>query len=471
MNRKMKFELNEAKNYLFTLLCVCTVSVHAQIGITTIKACAEGSENRTARLYLEDAITRFQWKVDEQPIDQNGCFQLSVDLSETLKAYIKIDFYQTYIYLQPDEIYTLIFDPFDFRIDERINPFRLDQFLSYRFEEADSNELNRLIWRFENMFDQFLMSRSAEEGVTREAYNNFRNQVFETFAYSGHGYFLDFKRYALADMERIFNLTSRANLFSTYIEDKEILYNNTAFADFITEYYANYFPQQIRYNRNVFMDQINRASDLSGIMDSLGRDTTLQNEKLREFVFLLGLSDLWHNPEIRRSSILRLLMDIETTTKFNENSVLANMIVQTLLRYEPGVNKADFRFWDFLRNSRYDFSRSSNLKYILFVNSLCGSCDAEISIMRTIAERFENNVDFYVVNCDYEENRALRNRPRDLGNITYLHFNKDFETLENLGIMDYPIAILLDDENIIQSYYFPLPSRGAERTIRQVLSE
>jgi thiol-disulfide isomerase/thioredoxin len=320
------------------------------------------------------------------------------------------------------------------------------------------------------MFDRFLTNNYTENGITREIYNTFKNEIQETFAYSGHGYFLDYKRYALADMERIFRLTSQANLFSTYIENKEILYNNVAFADFITEYYANYFPNQIKYNRHIFVDQINRANDLSGIMDSLGRDTTLQNEKLREFVLLLGLQEMWQNPEFRNSSILRLLMDIEFTTKFSEHSVLANLIMLSLRHFEQGVNQADFKFFNPEKRELYDFSKSSKLKYILFVNSLCQSCDAEISIMQSVAEKLKNEVTFYVVNCDFEINRALRNKPRNLQNITYLHFNKDFEALENIGIADYPIAILLDGDNIIQSYYFPVPSRGAERTIRQVLS-
>lgn len=457
--------------FLLLFLCVYVCFAQAQISPTIINACAEGAENRVARLYLEDAITKFRWKVDEQPINSEGCFQLSVEIPQTQKAFIKIDFYRTYIFLQPGETYDIIFDSFDFRIDERINPHRLTHFLSYRFDEADSNELNRLIWRFENMHDHFLIHNYTESGITREVFEDFRTQIQETFAFSGHAFFIDYKRYALADMERIFSLTSPANLFLNHIQDRPILYNNNAFADFITGFYAHYFPHQVRYNRNVFVDQINRANDLSSLLDSLGRDTTLQNEKLREFVLLLGLRELWHNPEFRNTSILRLLLDIESTTKFYEHSVLANLIIRTLLRFEPGVNTANFRFSNPQTGELYDFSESSKYKYLLFVNSLCESCDAEISILRSIAENFSDVVDFYVVSCDYEVNRALRSMPRNLQNITFLHFNRDFQALESLGIVDYPMAIWLDSENIIQSFNFQLPSRRAERAIRQLMSE
>jgi thiol-disulfide isomerase/thioredoxin len=457
--------------FFYILFCAFGVCLYAQKAeTTTIFACANGAENRMARLYLEDAITKFQWKVDEQPIDKNGCFQLSAELSETKKAFIKIDFYHTYIYLQPGENYRIIYDSFDFRIDERINPQKLDMFLPYRFEQPDSNELNQLIWRFENMFDHFLVTHYFD-GITRELYNNFSDRIRKTFEYSGHQYFNEYKTYALADMERIFNLTSPARLFSTYIEDKPILYNNTAFADFIKEYYSAYFPHQVRYNRNVFVDQINRANDLPAILDSLGRDTTLQNEKLREFVILLGLREMYHDYEFHRLSVLRLLQTIETTTKFPEHSALAYSIIRTLIRFEPGVNQANFKFMDPERKTLYDFSESSNYKYILFVNGLCESCDAEVSILQSIAEKFKDTVDFLVVNCDYEINRSLRNKPRNLQNITYLYFNKDFTTLENLGIFDYPIAVWLDPNNIIQSYYFQLPSRRLERTIRLLTTE
>ena len=453
------------------MLCMGVCFAQAQnTEIATIHACAKGSENRTVRLYLEDAITKFQWKVDEQMIDENGCFQLSVELPQTQKAFIKIDFYQTYIYLEPDREYRIIYDSFNFRIDEQINPFRLDQFLSYRFEQPDSNELNRLIWRFENMFDDFLLNNYSD-GISRERYHSFKNQIQQTFAYSGHDYFNNYWQYALADMERIFNLTSPGNLFSTYLDNKPILYENEAFADFITEFYAGYFPHQIRYNRNIFVNQINRADNLTAIMDSLGRDTTLQNEKLRELVFLLGLREMYQGSEFNSSSILTLLSDIKSTTKFPEHTTLVDYIIQTLQRYESGVNTAVFKFFDWEKNGLYDFSKSSKFKYVLFVNSLCQSCDVEISILQSVAEKFKDDVDFYIVNCDYEVGRALRNKPRNLQDITYLHFHKDFETLEKLGISDYPIAVWLDGNTIIQSYYFQLPSRGAERTIRQLLSE
>ena len=462
------------KIILLLSLCAYVCFVQAQrVEQTTIHACAKGAENRIARLYLEDAITKFQWKVDEQTIDENGCFQLSVELSQTQRAFIKIGFYQTYIFLQPGEVYSIVFDPFDFRIDERINPHRLNQFLSYRFEQPDSNELNRLIWRFENMFDDFLVNNYVDQvtGITRESYINFRNQIQETFAYSGHGYFNDYKRYALADIERLFNINSlntSAILFLNYIQDRPILYNNTAYADFITEFYSGYFPNQIRYNRNVFREQINRANNLTAIMDSLGRDTTLQNERLREFVFLLGLQEMYSSREFRNSSVLRLLQDIKSTTKFPEHSELVDFIIQRVQRFDSGIHRANFRFWNPERGTPYDFSESSKFKYVLFINSLCESCDAEVSILQSIAERFKDTVDFYVVSCDYELNRALRNRPRNMQNITFLHFNRDFETLERLGISDYPSAIWLDGENIIQSFHFQLPSRRAERTIRQL---
>ncbi|MCL2414893.1 MAG: hypothetical protein FWC94_06550 [Bacteroidales bacterium] len=458
--------------FLLIVFCVCVSFSQAQIQRTIINACAEGAENRTARLYLECAVTRFQWRVDEQTINSEGCFQLSAEISQTLRAFIRIDFYQTFIFLQPGETYNITFDSFDFRIDERVNPFSLDQFLSYRFDEPDSNELNRLIWRFENMHDIFMWeSFDSDEGtVTRAAFNDFENLVRETFAFSGHGYFLDYKRYALADIQRIFRLTSPANLFLTYIQNRPILHNNVAFADFITGFYESYFPYQIRYNRLVFEDQINLTQNLTAIMDSLGRDTTLQNEQLREFVFLLGLRELWQNPDFSNRAILKLLSDIEHTTIFPEHAVLANRITRMLLRFEPGVNTANFRFSNPQTGELYDFSQSARYKYILFVTSLCFSCDAEISILRGIAENLSDVVDFYVVSCDYEASQALRNMPRNLGNITFLHFNKDFAALESIGIFDFPTAIWLDGENIIQSYNFLLPSRRAEQAIRQLTS-
>lgn len=321
------------------------------------------------------------------------------------------------------------------------------------------------------MYNQFIFENFLEDGtISREAFSDFENLVRETFAFSGHGYFLDYKRHAMADIKRIFRLTSPANLFLTYIQDRPILYNNVAFADFITGFFENYFPYQIRYNRLVFEDQINLTQNLTAIMDSLGRDTILQNEQLREFVFLLGLRELWHNPDFSNWAILKLLSDIGSTTIFPQHAELAYRITRMLLRFEPGINTANFQFSNPQTGLPHDFSLSSRYKYILFVTGICESCEAEISILRGIAENLSHIVDFYVVSCDYEVSRALQNMPRNLGNITFLHFNKDFEALESIGLFSFPTAIWLDSENIIQSYNFLLPSNRAEQGIRQLTS-
>ncbi len=463
------------KKIVIVLFCACLGTfVNAQTAVETknsvnISACAKGAGNRVARLYIEDAITKLQHKVDEQPIDKKGCFTLRCELSETRKAFIKIDFYQTYIYLQPGEKYTLIFDPFDFHTDEKINPQILDRYLSYRFEKPDSNELNQLIWRFETMHDNFLAENYARMSISRESYATFKQQVGRTFSYSGHQYFNNYKAYALADMERIFNLTTPASLYFAYIHNKPILYENTAFADFITQYYQNYFPSQVRYDQNIFINQINQANNLPAILDSLGRDTTLQNEKLREFVLLVGLRKMYYNYEFRKASVIKLLKQIQDETKFHEHSLLAGSILQSVKRMEKGVSTILPKFLDPTEKTLFDFSKSDKFKYVMFVNGLCQSCDAEIKSLEAVAEKLYDSVDFIVVNCDYEINRCLRNKPETLQNITYLYFNKDFETLENLGITDYPIVVFFDPKNVVLSYYFQLPGQRVERAIRPYL--
>lgn len=460
------------KNILLTLFAVCLGGfLNAQKAtVTTIRACAKGAENRTARLFLEDAMTKYQRKVDEQTIDSNGCFRLEAEILKTQKAFVKIGLYPTYIYIEPGENYKVIYDSFNFRIDEQINPQKLNSFLSYRFEKPDSNELNQLIWRFETLHDRFLTENyHPVNGIRSDDFQRFKAQIEQIFAFSGHHYFKIYRQYALADMERIFNFKSPEKLFFEQLYQKPIYYENTAFADFVTEYYASYFPQQVKYNPAVFVEQVNRAENLPALLDSLGRDTTLQNEKFREFVFLLGLQKMYNNSYFNPSSVLKIIKKIQATTKFREHAELANAILQTLQKFHPGIHQADFRFWDFDKQKKSNLSESPKYKYVLFVNGLCKSCDAEVRSLQTLAEKFSDSVVFWVVNCDYERNRALFNKPQTMQNLTYLHFDKDFETLESLGIIDFPIAVWLDPENKIQSYLFQLPSQQAENSIRKIL--
>ncbi|GHS89911.1 hypothetical protein FACS1894201_11260 [Bacteroidia bacterium] len=101
------------------------------------------------------------------------------------------------------------------------------------------------------------------------------------------------------------------------------------------------------------------------------------------------------------------------------------------------------------------------------MNTLCQSCDAEIKTLNELAKTCDT-IDFVVINCDYEFVKFQREQPRPPTYYRYLNFNKQFDTMNQLGIIDYPIAFLLNHQGAIQTFFEMLPSRGLEIKLRDL---
>ncbi|GHU85430.1 hypothetical protein FACS1894153_0630 [Bacteroidia bacterium] len=429
----------------------------------TIKATAKGAENRIASLYIyADLVSEKKIKLAESIIDNNGDFSFHININETSQAFIYIDYYSTYIFLEPDENYNIIFHDYDYNLHEIFAPMRLNNYIPYKFEISDSNELNQMIWRFENFSDKFYYDHFYDiyEHKNFDTIKKYIDITKEKFDYIGHQYFVDYMKYAIAELE--FNLSiNTTNLFEKYI-NKPILYNNTSYQNFIESMFGNYFPLSVKYNYIKFTNQINNKADFNMIIDSIGRDSLLINEQFREFIFINGLKAMLNADEFSRTSIIYYLNYIINNSKFNRHKEIAKNIIDMFNTNYIDVFPENI-FVD--KNKKlYQFPNDTAIKstYIFFANStICDYCGAEIKLLNELAEYYKN-INFLVVDCCYDFNSFARNFPKKNIAYKYLHFNKQFELLKTYGIVDYPMAIMLDTNHRIINSNAPIPTKNLE---------
>lgn len=438
---------------------------------TVIEGVAKGAENRNIRLILTaDYISDLPIKKAETRIDSQGVFRLETDIPETCLAQLAIDYYRTEIFLEPGKNYRLTFLPFDYHIDEKINPYTQNISLSYRLDKTDSNELNFLINRFQYMLDTFT-SQHVDALINqkdRSLVERFVSDVNRHFDHSVPYYFNYYKQYKLAELEEVVNIKSRGQFFNELFYDQPVQYQNIAYMSFFNEFYRDYFPFQVKYPYPVFIKQINSGTNLPAILDSLGRDTTLQNEIFREMVLLKGLKEVYYNKMFKKKSIISLLDEMATSTKFIENKNIAENI-RTKLLQETYPVIADFKWYDTAGKTYTRFSFKKKYLYLIIMKSGCDECFSELKLLQEAANNLSTQkIDFVVLNVDYRRSQYIQSARQLNLQIPYLHFGPDVEWTEDLNVRVTPVYLLIDANGLIISDHYIKPSENLIKALKSL---
>ncbi len=451
--------------YLAAFCGLCIVLPAQNVQITGITS---GAEGRNIRLILEDDLfSHRQIKVDEYIINDSGKFELKATVSNPTSAILAIDYYRTGMLLEAGKEYQIEFAPFNYHLDEQQNPYLTKLSLSYRITNQDSTEINRLIAQFENIYLKFTAEHfeSLYKSYRYDLLNQLKDSIIQEIPYTGNSYFENYKWYRWAELEEITGISSGKTLVIKYLYDKDILYDQLSYADFFAGYYQNYFPTEVKYNYLQFVDQINNVRSLSNILDSIGKDTMLRNERFRELVFIYGLKNLYNDPLIIKSSVLALLKQITEQSKFEQHKKIAKNMIFSLTALEPGQKLPPFSFTDISKKTFVNKDLKDKYTYFVFVKSKCNDCEIELATLQKIMPKYADKVDVVVVNCDYEFATYYHQYNSKTTLYTFLHFNRDIEFLERCEIINYPSFLLVDPQGHVVSFSYPAPSQGFERQL------
>ncbi|MEG1573065.1 MAG: hypothetical protein RR328_05895, partial [Bacteroidales bacterium] len=446
----------------------------------TIQGEAKGAEGRTLKLkIIEDYLTSTERIAASTQIDSLGRFSLQAYIPYTQQANLQIDYYTSEIFLEPDNHYKIFFAPFDYYQNEKINalvnPHALEN-LSYRFEKVDTAELNYMIWKFTYEYVRFMDVHFYRiiQGQDSDSLKNFIQQIKATFAYSGHAFFNDYLQYKLANVENFGKLRSGKSQFKTYIQNKTLHYNNPAQMEYLMDTYKNYFDTQIKIPRKKWENMLNGTTPLTGILDSMGHDSSLVNEVIREWVFLYTAHGLLQDENrYNRARVLSLIETLAQTSKFAAHRKIATYILSQAEREYEKKYFSEIFFRD--RNDSLiqakDLLEKGKLHYVAFVSAdknACPDCLVEMTYLKKILPKYSEFVKGIVVNTDYEFARYYHHADTQPYPWSYLHFNKEIDWLKQVEAIHNPSFILVDDQGKILQTNYIFPSNGLEAVFKKI---
>lgn len=422
----------------------------------TIKGTVMGGEGKEIVVYdCSDQITLTQTKMASGKIDTSGYFEVSFNADYTFYALLKVEFNQVPIYLEPAKVYNLSINcPQCNSPEDKTNPYLAPKALITVIENQDSTELNYLINRFDLLTDEFLFNNyiSLLKQRNKTKLDSFKTAINKIFSYSQHDYFKNLLTYRLASIEHYTRLNTSEGFIKNYIWNKPVLYNNTGYMELfngIFSFYATNGPKYIKYD---LAKSINVESSFPALLDSLGKDSLLRNEVIREMVAIKLLGENYYSQLYNQTSILKMLKYVQDSSKFEMHKRIAKNYISHFNKLAPGTTAPIFRLKDYT-GTYYSLNELNQEKYVylLFFTTWCVPCISEMNLLGQLKEKFGTKVEFVAISTDKEFMTFYYFMQKNelLYNFTILHWGNNATLLDDYNVKTVPTYILIDPEGKI----------------------
>ena len=277
-------------------------------------------------------------------------------------------------------------------------------------------------------------------------------------------FFKNFIAYQLADLKNASHTVSDLKLGETYFKNAEILYNNPAYMLFFNHYFAKYFVTGRRNtNYHEFIKLIGNGNNISKLIDYLGQDPILIQERLRELVLLNALKEVYYNKDFNALQIKILIEEITKNSKFTEHKKIGAAIISQLSGLQIGAIAPIFK----LKSTQGNYKSLSDYKgryiYLIFTSDNCQACESDRVALEKIHEKYKKDIAVVEVFVNYTKNGLIKYTNKTKASWDRLLFNNNFDLLNSYRIRTYPLYILLDRENKILLNPAKKPHEGIDR--------
>ncbi len=465
MNRLLKY-------MIVALLTAMTATAVAQTNITIHGEVVNGAGKDVYLYRYTDMLTMTEVEVDHAVIGENRTFELKGYANYPVMMTLQIENYSQSFFVEPGRDYEVYVPRFDWNMDEQRNVYLAPEALPLEFVNMPKGELNGLITDFEavvaHYIDSLRMFFDCRFRPQKRYFDSLEAEVARRCPDTKNEFFNRYKRYQLASMRYGLHFATRRQMVDRYIKGQPILYYDDNYMSFFTTLFANSVSKGTNKIPVWQLGDWVNGLKVKVFLDSLGTDTLLRNERVRELVALQALQEAYYLPRYYEGGkVVQMLEMIGKRSKFPEHKVLSDRIVASLTRQEPGATMEDFTLPDVDKKMVSLEGMKGKWVYLSFVRVGSPNSMGEIETLAHFKDSIyakNKNVEFVTICCDREFQKMyhlLKNTKKGQHyNWTWLHFNGNYKLLEHYGVVSYPWFILINPEGQLQYTVTPSPASG-----------
>jgi thiol-disulfide isomerase/thioredoxin len=209
-------------------------------------------------------------------------------------------------------------------------------------------------------------------------------------------------------------------------------------------------------------EHIHRKVNYLALLDSLGRDTLLKNEVIREMALILNAKK-WYSSRtlyFNQDSILKLLEQEKKHTRFDLHAMIIDNLLFMLTRYRSGQPVPTFQFLSLDKKPFSTDSLRGKYTYLIFFTTWSKACLQHLKVAEEIQKKWKDSLQVIPVSVDLEPLSVHFFAREKKLNLTFYHFNGDYVGLEKLSVVSYPQCMFIDKNARFIQHVALCPAEG-----------
>jgi thiol-disulfide isomerase/thioredoxin len=219
------------------------------------------------------------------------------------------------------------------------------------------------------------------------------------------------------------------------------------------------YPLNRFISRDDLRSAINLQSSFPALLDTLGKDTLLRNEVIREMVCFSTLVELYSDKGFNKRNILDILRQAVDNSKFPKHRRIASNLIHELTVMKENQPAPDFTLPILSEDSLVSLADMSGKPiYIGFFTTWSFACLAEFELMKDRYLEYGDHIQFVTIALDRDPDIVKKFKAEKKYDWTFLYNGLDYDLIFDYRIKTFPSFVLIGSDGNIADYPAYKPS-------------
>ena len=454
------------KLVLILLLCIAIPGYSA-----TIEGFApEFVGKKVSLITYSDYLTMTKVEIGNGEVDpKDSTFKISYSVKQTIKAVLEIGNTEAEIYLAPETDYRIYYK----KQEDSPVSFAKQKASTY-FVGVDSTDINYKILQYHDWFDKYIyLQRDSIMKYGFAPYiDTFKQYAYEAYVNEKNSYFINYVRFDIANLELTkFNtryMRTTPQLYKEYIEPFPVYPYNDKYMTFLKVIYDVDFSD---FHTQAQSDIILAFDDSSptALMTAMSKYQIYVKEELRQLVMVKMLGTAYTKNQYPRKNIRTMLDSVRLFSKYPENRVAADNMIEYLTKVDTGYPAPTFSETDNHGETITWAKYNGKFIYINFFTTWNADAVNEMKLMEDLYVKFSDYIEFVSI-CMDKDSANYQSFVNNHENITWpiVYVGEDHQLVKDFKVQASPHYILLDQEGFIAMSPAQSPSPdGVYKTVEE----
>jgi len=398
----------------------------------------------------DDYISRKLIVLAADTVDQNGNFEIKINLETTRYVQLPLGGYMGLMFIEPGQKYDVVLpERKDKTFADILNPYfePVDVFLAVK--NTGPHEINFLMDEFDVIYNEYVdknyytIFKNPIQNDVDTVIGNIQN-LFDTIV---NPYFIGYSEYKFAWLRYVSYMRNDWYVIKEYFNDKPILYQNVAYMDLFNQMFSNYlsFYMNKREGARIYSD-IALAKSPFLAKQTLANSLVLKKDSIQELALLKGLYDAFYSNDFPFESLMITLDSIAETSPTIEHRKIAKNIKEKVLLARVGFPAANFELRDNHGAFRKCSDYQANYVYLNFCSVDSYACQQDFPLLKALYDKYKNDFKIISISIDPDFEKAKKYFTQHGYEWILLSYQDDKEVLEHYKVKAFPSYYLINPD-------------------------